>query len=88
MDWNIFAWLKRGKRRIDILKILGETTVPLSKNEISKKLKIALPQVSLVINELVKKNLVECLNPQDKIGKLFRLASLGKECFELLSRKL
>ena len=79
MRWDLYAWLKRGSRRKSILVELNKSKEPLSANDISKKLNIAISQTSFSLKELTEKKLVECLNPADKIGKLYKIRMLGKE---------
>ena len=71
MDWKTFAWLRRGKRRTDVLKIIAKSKQPLAINDIKNILKIAISQASFTTNELYEQKLIECLNPEDKIGKLY-----------------
>lgn len=78
MDWELYAWLKRGSRRKSILLVLYKSKEPLTANEISKKLNIAISQVSFTVKELVEKKCTICLNPKDKIGKLYRITKEGK----------
>ncbi|MGD6810411.1 MAG: hypothetical protein ACQCN3_11995 [Candidatus Bathyarchaeia archaeon] len=82
MDWTKYAWLKRGKRRQITLEVFRKSAVPLSVNDIHQRTKVALPQASATISELDEKNLIECLNPQDKIGKLYQITPEGKELIE------
>ena len=79
MDWELYAWLKRGSRRKSILLVLYKSKEPLTANDISKELEIAISQVSFTVRELVGKGFVICLNPKDKIGKLYRITKEGKE---------
>lgn len=78
MKWTLYAWLKRGSRRKSILVELNKSKEPLSANDISKKLNIAISQTSFSLKELTEKKLVECLNPTDKIGKVYRLTKEGR----------
>ena len=50
----------------------------MTTNEIKAKLKVALSQASFTIKELSNKKLVECLNPKDKIGRLYKITNDGK----------
>lgn len=50
-----------------------ESDSPLSANEIKSNLKISLSQSSSTLKELWGKNLIICLNPDDKIGKLYQI---------------
>lgn len=79
MDWELYAWLKRGSRRQSVLIFLSNSDKPLTTNEISSGLKIPLSQASFSLNELCYKNLVICLNPSDYIGKLYSITELGRE---------
>ena len=79
MDWQKYAWVKRGKRRQTTLELFNKTNAPLTINDVHEKTKIALSQASATIAELEKTGLIECLTPQDKIGKLYRITKEGKE---------
>ena len=78
MDWDLYAWLKRGKRRKEVLKLLVNSQSPMTANEVKAKLKVALSQASFTIKELSDKKLVECLNPKDKIGRLYKITNESK----------
>lgn len=79
MDWELYAWLKRGKRRKSILNELKKSKNPISANDICKNLNIAISQASFTLKELTEKKIIECLNPTDKIGKLYKITKEGKE---------
>jgi predicted transcriptional regulator len=84
MDWELYAWLKRGNRRKEILKVIATATNPLTVNEIKTKVKIAMAQASFTVKELSDKKLIDCLNPNDKIGRLFRVSKSGSELISKL----
>jgi len=84
MDWKLFAWLKRGRRRQSVLEVLSESNKPLSTNEIKVKLKVAISQASFTLKELVEKKLISSVNPDDNIGKLYIITDLGKKVLEEL----
>ena len=79
MDWKLFAWLKRGKRRQSVLEVLSESNKPLSTNEIKVKLKVAISQASFTLKELMDKKLIDSVNPEDNIGKLYIITDNGKK---------
>ena len=79
MDWELYAWLKRGSRRREILELIMSSSTPLTANEVKNKLKIALSQVSFTIKELMEHKLIYCLNQNDKIGRLYKGTNQGKE---------
>lgn len=78
MDWTVYAWVKRGSRRKEILQLISKSRQPLTANEIKNNLKISLSQISLVIKDLSEKQLITCLNPEDKIGKIYTISEKGE----------
>ena len=79
MDWVLYAWLKRGHRRKEVLMLLSHSHSPLTVNDIKDTLKIQMSQSSFSVNELHEKGLVDCLNPNDKIGRLYKINTTGVE---------
>ena len=79
MDWKDYAWLNRGKRRKSVLELLSNSKKPLSAKDVKSKLKIALPQASHSLKELLDRGLIDCVNPDDKIGKLYLVNKKGKD---------
>ncbi len=79
MDWTLYAWVKRGKRRYNTLKVISSSQKPLTPKQIQKEVGISLSQLSLILKELSEKNLILCLNSQDKIGKNYVISAEGEE---------
>ena len=86
MDLAKYAWLKRGKRRQITMEVFKKSPVPLLINDIHERTKIALSQASVTISELEEKQLIECLNPKDKIGKLYKITPEGTELLEKMQQ--
>lgn len=78
MDWGLYAWINRGSRRKSVLELLAKSERPLSTNDVKKSLKIAISQASFTLKELFDKKLIECVNPKDKIGKLYVISKQGR----------
>jgi len=78
VDWKLYAWIKRGKRRKELLQFLSNSNQPVTPKEIKDELKISLSQVSLLLKELTQNKLILCLNPEDNIGKLYTISEDGK----------
>jgi predicted transcriptional regulator len=78
VDWKTFAWIKRGNRRKEVLKLFAKSKNPLSSSDVKNNLNISLPQVSLIIKEMSGRNLLNCLNPEDKIGKIYVISQKGE----------
>ncbi len=87
MDWQKYAWVKRGSRRQKTLELLNKANNPLTINDIHEKSKIAISQASATVAELEKAKLIKCLNAQDKIGKLYIITEEGKEIIIKMSAK-
>lgn len=85
MDWELYAWVKRGKARKAVLVLLNDSNMPLAAKDIGSKLHYSIPQVSYVLRELSEKNIVECLNPKDKIGRLYKISKDGNNIIGAIS---
>lgn len=51
---------------------------PIRPSEISKRLGVRLTHVTRELRELKKKGLAECLNPKERVGRLYQLTQKGK----------
>ena len=69
-----YSWILRGKQRRAIIKILDKPKTPTL---IKEETKIKVSNVSDVLREMQKRNIVKCLNPKDKLGRLYELTSNG-----------
>lgn len=87
MDWQKYGWVKRGKRRQQALGVFNKSPNPLTIKEIHEKAHIALSQASAIVAELEDEGVIECLTPQDKIGKLYRITEEGKEIITTLTKE-
>ena len=79
MDWKKYAWVRRGKRRQETLKVFDMAKTPLTVNDVHSKSRIAISQASKTVAELQEAELIRCLNPDDKIGRLYMITEAGKE---------
>ena len=53
--------------------------------EIAERSGIKVNHVSKVLSELKRKDLIECINPETRKGKLYRLKNDGKWILEQLN---
>jgi DNA-binding transcriptional regulator GbsR (MarR family) len=77
VDWKIYAWVKRGSRRKEILDVIINSKNPVTAKDLSNLQNISLSQVSLVLKELQEKNLIKCLNETDTIGRIYSASELA-----------
>lgn len=77
--------MTNSKYRIGVMKSLkGKVLIP---TEIADKTGIVRNHISNTLRDLKDKGLVECLNPKDKKGRLYRLTDKGNNIVEKLKSK-
>ncbi|MBU0569213.1 winged helix-turn-helix domain-containing protein [Patescibacteria group bacterium] len=77
MNWEDKAFIRSSKIRQAILKaLLAEELMP---SELSKKLKISLPQISENLLLMGQKGFVECLTPNKHNYRIYGLTKKGKQ---------
>ena len=76
------AFIKASTYRLRILKSLSEREK--TPKTIANELNIRQNNISASLKELREHKIVECINPEVKKGRLYRLTDLGKEIFEKL----
>ena len=75
MDWNLVSFIKRSKQRIKILESFHSSETP---SEIAKKTNLSPSHISRTLKEFVKKDLIRCETPKNKIGKIYMLTKVGE----------
>ncbi len=75
MDYKIISFLIRGKRR---KKVLSSLTKPKMPKQIAEECKLSPSNVGVALSELIKKDLIRCLTPNDKIFKFYEISKKGK----------
>jgi predicted transcriptional regulator len=71
---DLYSWVIRGTQRIAIVKVLDKLKTP---KQLSQETKLKFSNVSDVLNVMKKKELVICLNPKEKTGRLYQLTKKG-----------
>ena len=74
--WDLVSFVKRSSQRSKILSLLKK---PMTPSEIAKATGMYLTHVSRTLRELRERNLVECLTPEERVGRYYRLTKLGKK---------
>ena len=78
---QLHAFILTSNVRKNVLKVLTKSS-PLRQTEIANKLKQKQPNISPVLYALEKEKLIECLTPEKKAWKVYKISALGKEVFE------
>ncbi len=81
VNLKLYAWVVRGKQRAAILKIMSKPQTPTETCKKSKMYneKISLNNSSDILRSFVRMGLAECLNKEDKVGRLYKLTEIGEE---------
>ncbi len=89
VNLELYAWVVKGRQRTATLKAM---THPMTPSQIHKKCKeynekVSLNNTSDVLRSFVRQGLATCLNPQEKTGRLYKLAEAGEELREELTKE-
>ncbi len=84
LDTSKYSWVKRGKQRKNIIRVMDEPDTP---TDIAKKSGYSLNNTSRVLREFRKKGIAKLLNPKDKTGRLYELNQSGKIIRDKLRKK-
>lgn len=82
MDFEELGWVKASEYRQNVLK--GVEEKPQTPKDLSQKTEYYLSHVSKTLNELAEHDMVECVTPDRKKGKLYRITDQGKEIVEAI----
>lgn len=76
------SYIKRSRNRTKIILILSENFKMPS--EIAREMDLKISQISGILSDLKKEEIVECINEEEKVGRLYRLTDKGKEAYEII----
>jgi predicted transcriptional regulator len=74
-DIETISFIKSSSYRREILQFLSEKIQTPS--DLSKKLKVHFSYVSKILSELLKRNLIKCLNEGSRKSRLYQITELG-----------
>jgi predicted transcriptional regulator len=77
VDIYLIAFVKRAKNRMKILQLLKDKEK--TQAELHHESGLYRTHVRRSLIELEDKKLVKCLNPKDRIYKLYKITKTGKE---------
>lgn len=77
---DAFTYVKRSKNRQQVIKILAtsKNKVP---SDITEEMNVRFSLVSRILRDLKNKNIVACINEEDKTGRVYRLTDIGKKIY-------
>lgn len=70
-------------------KVFLNLDIPTMPSQIAKKLDIRLTHLTRELRFLKEKGLIECINPKERVGRLYRLTNKGKQLKkEMINQKM
>jgi len=82
-DVESYSWIMRGLQRVKIMETLKRPMIP---TQIKLETGISFNNVSYVLGLLCKKDLVTCLNRQERTGRLYVLTERGQKIREKIMK--
>lgn len=80
--WKSIGYVKSSKYRTKVIKSLaGDTKIP---TQIAKDTDILPNHMSATLKQLKEHELVECINPEVRKGRLYRLTEKGEDLNKLI----
>ena len=76
------SYIKRSKNRLKVVYIIGDSFKMPS--EIAEEMDLRINQISAILSDLKKENIVVCINEEEKTGRLYQLTPEGKEAHNMI----
>lgn len=80
--WLKYAHVISSKNKVRIIKLLKNG--PSTPTNLSEKVDINTSIVSRLLKDMTNENIIACLNPNERKGKLFYLTEIGNWIAELI----
>lgn len=84
VEWELYSWVMRGRQRRKILKALNKPKLP---TELKNEAEMSLTNVSKILRSFRARDIVKCLTPDNKTGKIYALTVKGEKLREEMVRE-
>lgn len=84
-NWDDVSFIVRNKNRRIVFEVLDNPKTPTA---LSEQLKINIGFVSNILIELQERKLVECLSPNEKRNRFYKITDMGKKIRDLIRKEL
>lgn len=84
-EWDDVSFVVRNKNRKKVFEHLEKPTTP---TDLSKDLEINIGFVSNILIELQERKLIECLTPNEKRNRYYRISAKGKKIKAKIEKEL
>jgi DNA-binding transcriptional ArsR family regulator len=79
---HAISFIVRSKNRLKLISIINDSfKLP---SDITRQMGLRHSQVSVLLSDLKREGIVECLNEDERIGRLYKLTDKGKEAYNLI----
>lgn len=87
-ELKLLAWVLRGSQRREIIKVMNGHMIPaqIYKESIKLNPKITRNSVSDILRVFRHNNIVKCINPEEKKGRIYELTYIGKKIRKEVSK--
>lgn len=79
---DAFAYVKRSKNRQEVIQVLAKGRK--TPNDIVEKMDARFSLISRTLTELKEKDIVVCINEEQRVGRLYKLTDIGMQIAEEL----
>ena len=76
------SYIKRSNNRYMLVMNMNKKFKMPS--EIASEMDLRINQVSAVLSDLKKEDIVTCINEEDKVGRLYKLTDKGLEAYKVI----
>jgi len=83
---NLIAYVKSGKNRLKVLKIIKKHGKLVFASDISDEVGIRVNHMGALLRELTKKGLLDNPNPSNRRQKLYQISEKGKEIIDYFEK--
>lgn len=85
MEWEKIGLVKASQHRQSILRILANGSA--TPKEIAVGLRIHFSQVTRSLREMQERNIVQCLTPKLRKGRIYAITKEGKEILKKINSR-
>lgn len=83
ISWEDVSFVVGGKHRVEVLKLLEKPRTP---TQIKKDMNVPFNIASRTLIELEERKFIKCLNPENKLTRLYQITSKGKNVLRKLKK--
>ncbi|MEK6935229.1 MAG: ArsR family transcriptional regulator [Nanoarchaeota archaeon] len=83
-EWDDISFIVRNKNRKAVFNMLDKPKIP---TQLSKELQINIGFVSNILIELLERKLIDCLSPNEKRNRFYKISKKGQKIKEKIERE-